>query len=143
MSAELAKRVGDDAAREILQWRSSPERRKATPEEISHEIEFLNGTFERSMAVALTVDYWFIKGALDCAEKYPEVFGTEIGIQGCGNGIYACYLAWRFPESRIVGYETSDLLVGHARKLASNLNLTNISGSSGMTVGRFLPRSFI
>lgn len=98
MSAELAKRVGDDAAREILQWRSSPERRKATPEEISHEIEFLNGTFERSMAVALTVDYWFIKGALDCAEKYPEVFGTEIGIQGCGNGIYACILRGGSPS---------------------------------------------
>lgn len=44
---------------------------------------------------------------------------------GCGGGVTSCIIAENFPNSRVVGYDPSEIAVTNARSLAAETGLTN------------------
>ncbi len=60
---------------------------------------------------------WFVSTVTDA----PDVIVDA----GCGNGIISCFYAQHFPNSRVVGFDISELGVQCAKELSAQLGINN------------------
>jgi len=61
---------------------------------------------------------------LDGVVDKLEAGATVLDV-GCGGGVTACIIAETYPESRVVGYDPSEIAVGNARAHAAEKGLDN------------------
>ena len=78
----------------------------------------MTGPFSR---MALTSN---ILPGLDGVVDKLEAGATVLDV-GCGGGVTACIIAETYPNSRVVGYDPSEIAVGNARELAAEKGLDN------------------
>lgn len=84
-----------------------------------------NRDLETSMAVNGAFSGDVYRKACNVIDGAPELFGTEILDLGCEAGIMTCFLARRFPESRVTGTDLCPEAVAAARELKEKLGAEN------------------
>lgn len=125
--SELCRRFSREEAIEILErWKDIDKVAGIGEEDFIDEMEYLNMTYERSIGVALTLDYDLYRAEFDICEKAKELFGRNILEYGCRNGIQSCFLGRLLPDSKILSIDDCELGLKHAERFRDGLGITNV-----------------
>ena len=85
-----------------------------------------NATLDLSLMLSSTNRADIYRKICNWVSNHKELFGSCILDLGCDCGIMTCFLARQFPESHIIGIDTTPAAVENAKQLAVRLNVDNV-----------------
>ena len=99
-------------------------------------VDYLNQSSQMSFLASSFYDRVFFRRVMEYLLRYGSYCTGDIFDIGCGNGILTCFLALRYPDSIITGFELSQNAVSVAEGLACRLQVDNVHFTSQEVQGR-------